>query len=176
MVVLLTPDQAVQREVREETGFKRTTIKKCLGVQKQNLPENQRMIAVSTRVYTRPDPTSFDWAFFRPGIVVDITRNVPGFTQVVYQEFDNVPEPSYVSMEIRGWVPDDALAGSVERFFFLISSAEPGKDRWTNFADNHTSSLFWSPLDSLPQIIHPQDTWLEYLKLEYPYVIQRNLL
>jgi hypothetical protein len=31
------------------------------------------------------------------------------------------------------------------------------------FTDNHVFTLFWAPLSALPQIMHPQDQWVEVL-------------
>jgi 8-oxo-dGTP pyrophosphatase MutT (NUDIX family) len=169
-----TPEQAVVREIREETGFENLHINKKLGTCTRVLPGNQRIIALPTKVFARPNTSSFDWAYLRTGIQVTITRKIQGFSQILYQEFDNVLEPNYESLLIKGWVPDDTLADSVQRYFYLVSTVDSSRDSWTQFADHHTFSLFWSPLDNLPQIIHPQDAWLDMLKDEFSQVNIRN--
>jgi ADP-ribose pyrophosphatase YjhB (NUDIX family) len=88
-----SPEKTVIREVCEETGLKFISIFNCLGVKGEKLPENHRMIAEHTRVYARPDLTSFDWAVIRPGITVTLTRKDNGFSQIVYQEFVRDPDP-----------------------------------------------------------------------------------
>lgn len=159
-----TPEQAALREVEEETGLTSVRILEKLGVQEGKLPSNQRVIVEHTKVYSRPDLTSFDWAIFRPGIMVFVEREIDGFSQVVYLENDREPNPIYVSMQIIGWVPDHTLADTRRRHFFLLEFSGQTEDRWENFSDNHTFSPFWASLRSLPEIISPQDNWVKYLR------------
>ena len=159
-----TPEEAVLREVAEETGIDSATIGRYLGSDGGPLPEGQRIIAAPTKVYARPDATSFDWAYLRKGIRVTVNRRESGFSQVTYEESDRVPEPSFVTMSITGWVPDGVLADTTLRHFFQLEYNGPSEERWTIFADNHTFTLFWAPLSDLPDIIPPQDEWLAYLQ------------
>jgi hypothetical protein len=91
-------------------------------------------------------------------------RSVDGFTQVTYEEFDRVPDPQYVTMCITGWVPDDVLASIQRRYFFLLAFDGQAGERWSVFTDNHTFTLFWAALTDLPEIVHPQDEWLDFLR------------
>jgi 8-oxo-dGTP pyrophosphatase MutT (NUDIX family) len=158
-----TPEEAVLREVAEETGIEQATIRRYLGSEEERLPEGQRVIAAQTKVYARPDTTSFDWATLRTGIQVAVNRQEKGFTQVTYEEPDRVPDPQFITMSITGWVPDGVLADTRVRHFFHIEYDGSLKEQWTAFSDNHTFTLFWAPLSDLPQIIAPQDRWLAYL-------------
>jgi 8-oxo-dGTP pyrophosphatase MutT (NUDIX family) len=159
-----TPEEAVLREAAEETGLTSLSVRLYLGCAQNKLPEGQRMVARPTRVYARPDTTSFDWAYLRKGIVVAVNRRAGGFCQVTYEEFDRMPEPRYVTMCITGWVPDEALAGTTERHFFHLEPGEGTEERWVVRADNHLFTLFWAPLAALPEIIPPQDEWLQFLR------------
>jgi hypothetical protein len=67
-------------------------------------------------------------------------------------------------MSITGWVPDGVLADRWVRYFYQLEYRGPSEERWTAFSDNHTFTLFWAPLSDLPEIIPPQDEWLEYLR------------
>jgi 8-oxo-dGTP pyrophosphatase MutT (NUDIX family) len=158
-----TPEEAVLREVAEETGIDSATIRRYLGCDGGPLPEGQRIIAAPTKVYARPDATSFDWAHLRQGIQVAVNRRESGFSQVTYEEPDRVPDPQYVTMSITGWVPDGVLADTRMRYFYQLEYCGPSKDRWMAFADNHAFTLFWVPLSDLPDIIPPQDEWLAFL-------------
>jgi 8-oxo-dGTP pyrophosphatase MutT (NUDIX family) len=162
-----TPQQAVVREAAEETGLTSLSIQRYLDCAEQKLPQEHRIIARSTRVYARPDTTSFDWAYLRTGILVTVNRGAHGFSQVTYQEHDRVPDPQYVTMRITGWVPDDALADTKRRHFFHLTFDGRSPERWTVFSDNHHFTLFWSPLTSLPEIIHPQDEWLAFFYAQF---------
>lgn len=162
-----SPEQAVLREAAEETGLTGFSVLRYLGCVEKELPAGQRTIARSTRVYARPDVTSFDWAHLRRGIPVVLTgRSADGFTQVAYEEFDRVPDPQYVTMCITGWVSDEVLAGVQRRHFFLLAFDGQTDECWTVFADNHTFTPFWAPLTGLPEIVHSQDEWLEFLRKE----------
>jgi len=159
-----TPERAVLREAAEETGLTGLVVNQYLGRAEDRLPEEQRIIAESTTVYSRPDSTRFDWARLRKGMYVTVERRAEGFAQVTYEEFDRVPDPQYVTLRITGWVPEGVLADTRRRHFFLLEFQGQSADRWTVRSDNHLFTLFWSPLDALPDIVYPQTEWLAFLK------------
>jgi hypothetical protein len=66
-------------------------------------------------------------------------------------------------MQITGWVEDEHLAVMRKRHFYHLKIEAETEATWQVFTDNHTFTLFWAPLDALPDIIAPQDTWLEFL-------------
>ena len=159
-----TPAEAATREVAEETGLNDITISQYLGAHLEKLSKDQRVIAEHTKVYAHPDPASFDWAYIRPGITVSVERRVEGYAQIFYKEFNQVPDPQYVSMSIKGWVPVSVLADRKRRHFYHLEFKGKSKDRWQNFADHHLFQPFWDPLNNLPAIITPQNEWLVILK------------
>jgi 8-oxo-dGTP pyrophosphatase MutT (NUDIX family) len=163
-----TPEEAVLREVSEETGLTSLSVGQYLGCREDRLPEGQRILVESTKVYARPDVTSFDWAHLRKGILVTLSgRRIGGFSQVTYDELDRVPNPSYVTMRITGWVPDTVLVVTRRRHFFHLEFDGQSEERWTVYSDYHDFALFWAPLEALPKIIHPQDEWLEFLRKRF---------
>jgi hypothetical protein len=86
-----------------------------------------------------------------------------GFTQITYIEHDQLPFPNYVSMQITGWLRDEFLASFRKRYFYHLKIDIETESRWQVFTDHHTFTLFWAPLQALPEIIYPQNTWLEFL-------------
>ena len=168
-----TPEEAAIREATEETGLKSLSISGYLGYAEDKLPEDHRIIVEPTRVYARPDVTSFDWAYLRKGITVKLNRESCEFSQVTYEELDRVPNPQYVTMCITGWVPNDVLTDTRKRYFFHLEFHGRSERSWTVFTDNHRFSLFWAPLTDLPEIIHPQDEWLEFLRKHFHLLMQR---
>jgi 8-oxo-dGTP pyrophosphatase MutT (NUDIX family) len=164
-----TPEGAVLREVREETGLEDFSVIELMGSKGEKLKGDQRVITEHTKVFSRPDLTSFDWAYIRPGITVNLTRKAQGFSQIAYQEFDRVPNPTYVTLSIQGWVPEEVLADTIKRYFFYLEFTAESKNRWTNFADNHHFAPFWAPLNNLPEIIPPQDGWLKFLRMKFQF-------
>jgi 8-oxo-dGTP pyrophosphatase MutT (NUDIX family) len=162
------PGDAALREVGEETGLRDLCIKEYLGSHREELPPDKAVIYSPTHVYARADETSFDWAYLPAGIMVTIRRSAKGFSQITYTEYDRVPDPEYVSMEITGWVPDDTIADAVQRHFFHMRCDTETGEEWQVYADNHTFRLFWAPMNKLPEIIYPQNTWLRYLEKVFP--------
>jgi 8-oxo-dGTP pyrophosphatase MutT (NUDIX family) len=160
------PAQAVIREAVEETGLSLSamSVRRYLGCSEERLPEGHRIVVERTQVYARPDATSFAWAYLRQGITVVLSgRRTDGFSQVTYEEFDQVPNPQYVTMSTTGWVPDGALTDTKWRHFFRLGFHGRSEESWTVYTDNHRFTLFWAPLTDLPQIVHPQDEWLKFL-------------
>lgn len=158
-----TPQAAAVREAAEETGLTALTLRRALGVTAESLPNDQRVINETTHVYTRPDPSSFDWATLRRGITVTVERQVAGFSQVTYIEHDRIENPQYITYQITGWVPDGRLASMRRRHFFHFEYHGSQIAPWWIETDNHRFRLFWARLAELPRIVQPQDKWLEML-------------
>ncbi len=158
-----TPEQTALREAQEETGLTGLTVSRFLGEADFHCAEDERYMLRRAKVYSRPDPTSFDWAMLPRAAYVRLHRQAGGFSQVSYQETDRYPDPRYISYQITGWVADDALADRQRRYFYLLACDEKTPERWTAATDNHVFTLFWVPLAALPEIVLPQQPWLEYL-------------
>lgn len=159
-----TPEEAARREAWEETGLKQVTILQRLGERLENPPQGERVVIERTTVYGRPDVQSFDWAYLPRGAQVRVLRQVPGWTQITYEEVDRWPDPTYFTMVITGWVPNQALTSQRRRQFFLLSCDAETADRWTQHADWHEFELFWANADELPEIVTgPQAEWLPML-------------
>ena len=157
-------EQAALREACEETGLTDLALHAYLGSAQDPMPADLYAITAYTRVYARPDATSFDWGYLRRGIAVTAGRTAADFTQITYIEHDCWPDPQYISMQITGWVPTSVLTNTQQRHFYHIEARTwPQETRWTTYTDNHTFTLFWASLDNLPAIIPPQDRWLSFL-------------
>lgn len=155
-----SPLAAVLREVAEETGLPAAGPVQYLGATDQLCPEDEAWVGRGTKVLSRPEATSSDWAYLRRGIKVAVLRQAAGFSQIHYQEHDNLSAPQYLSFAITGWVPDNTLTHSLKRHFFLLEHNTPTPQRWPITADNHTFTLFWAALSHLPPLISPQDQWV----------------
>ncbi len=162
---------AALRELAEETGLTNVRLKKYIGYQDEALPEQTFGIVHKTKVYARPDATSFDWAEIRRGIWVRAERAQDDWTQITYEETDQYPNPNYVTYRITGWIPNDAITSQVRRHLFHLVSDDT-RDTWTQFSDNHNFRLFWSPLDALAEIVEPQRLWLEYVQNNLNYTFR----
>jgi 8-oxo-dGTP pyrophosphatase MutT (NUDIX family) len=162
-------ESAALREVSEETGLLQLQLVSYIGCLDEPFEPDVRFIIKPTRVYSRPHKTSFDWAEFKPGILVRQLRSDGDFTQVVYEEGDQFPDPNYTTYQIKGWVPSDVLATRLRRHFFHFSFFGKAPDSWSHSADNHLFEPLWAPLDQLPQLVTPQSNWLSFVRVELGY-------
>jgi 8-oxo-dGTP pyrophosphatase MutT (NUDIX family) len=164
-----TLEQAVLREVAEETGLENVRIVARIGQRDELPPGVTHVILHTTRVYSRPSLESFDWAGLRRGIAVRLLRRQGGFAQVTYEESDFSPNPTYLSYQITGWVPEERLARANRRTFFHLELVGEAPDQWEQRTDSHRFSLFWVPLGSLDRIESPQKDWLDLARDEFGY-------
>lgn len=154
-------DQAATREAIEETGIKEFVSCNLIGSQEQYL-EGKYIIYDEAKIYSKPHTSSFQWAEIRRGITVLHERNHGEFVQISYVEGDKYPDPEYITYQITGWVEESKLVSKVKRQFYHLQSNSQFDEREIE-TDNQKFKLFWSPLNNLPQIVSPQNEWLEYL-------------
>jgi len=157
------PENAVVREVAEETGLKNVLVSADLGYRDTLMPPDRAVLIHPTRVFSRPDPSSFDWIDVSHGLWLDVLRKQDGYTQVRYREPDILPDFTYYTYEFTGWVPDEFLSQTQRRYFYLINYTGQTPVSWKVNSDWHTFTLSWAPLEDLPEFISPQDIWLEVL-------------
>lgn len=155
--------EAALREGQEETGLADLAWGGLLGEERSDLPLDQAMMALTTPVYTRPAATSSAMGTLRRGLTVEVVRAAGDFLQVRYTETDRYPDPQYMSFELLGWVPDDAVAAVRIRYFAWLSAPVSTPVSWTNFNDHHHFTLRWHRLDDLPELVAPQAPWLRFL-------------
>jgi 8-oxo-dGTP pyrophosphatase MutT (NUDIX family) len=162
-----TPEQAVLREAAEETGLTQFSAPQPLGARDELLPDDQRMLAESTPLYTRPGCDHTYGLRLRSGIAVRLEREQGACVQVSYEEWDDPQGASSpVSYRITGWVPAATLARGRRRHFFLLRYADPTPANWPVETDDHHFVLFWARLDALPAIVPQQAGWLAMLPAE----------
>lgn len=161
---------AARREAWEETGLTDLGEGVYLGQSEDLLPAGKALMAETSVAFSRPDPTSFNWATIRNGIAIQVEREEAGYTQVTYEEWDRLDDPQYVSFRITGWVPSHVLCQRpVRHFFHFEVNADPSQ-RWTVETDHHRFHLFWAPLAALPPIIHTQAGWTTMLRPRFPHL------
>ncbi len=167
-----TPEQAVLREVREETGLsalRALRVRALIGRRDELPPGSTHVTALSTPLYARPDASSIQWARLPRGIGVRLLRQADGFAQVTYEEGDRYPQPAYISYQLTGWVAEEALAQTNRRYFFHLEAQANAPELTPVFTDHHTFRPFWAPLSRLPEIIAPQRAWLDFVREELGY-------
>ena len=160
-------ETAVKREVYEETGLQLVKIKNYLGCFENELEKNQRIIAETTQVYIEPNLTAIPYKRKLPkGLTVDYLSTGEDFTHISYieYEYDEFHKPIRIDTNITGWIPNENLSAQKRRHFFLMSTQEETADAWKLQSDQgHTFEPYWTPLSPKPNIISPQNKWLDFV-------------
>jgi 8-oxo-dGTP pyrophosphatase MutT (NUDIX family) len=157
-------EAAVLREAQEETGLPLTTIQAQLGELIETFPGRAFTLRKVT-VYARPGSTSFDWAFLPRGAGVDLLRQQDGYAHVSFVEGDVYPDPTYITYQITGWVPEDCLTLQRCRHFYHLTCEFETPDTWQVDIDQHHYTLLWADVDNLPNIVQPQNKyWQQFGK------------
>ncbi len=158
-------ETAVKREVYEETGLQHVKIEKYLGCIENELDEQERIITETTNVYIKPDLNAIPYRDkLTRGLTVEHHSTGKDFTHISYFEYDKFPNPSYVAYNITGWVPNTNLSKQKTRHFFLLSTTEETEDMWELKSDRgHIFQPFWTPLSPKPEIVFPQNRWMDFV-------------
>ena len=158
---------AVKREVYEETGLQFVEIESYLGCFENELEEGQRIIAETAQVYIEPNLKAIPYKRKLPkGLTVDYLSTQVDFTRISYieYEYDQFHKPVCIDANIAGWVPNESLSAKKKRHFFLLSTQEETADAWELKSDQgHIFKPYWTPLSPKPNIISPQDKWLDFV-------------
>lgn len=162
-----TVEQALAREVAEETGLSDVIIRQHLGIQEITLPEDRRMVLQPAKML---DAAAFDASSLAFPLTRGMTVRVLGeqkdenhtrFLHVCYEEYDlNFTPPQLRRSEI-GWLRTSVLTRQVERHFFHLTPNTPTPKTWAVETDNHLFQLYWTPLVPRPQLIYSQQPWLD---------------
>ena len=168
-------ETAVKREVYEETGLQLVKTENYLGCFENELENNQRIVAETTQVYIEPDLTAIPYKRRLPkGLTIDYLSTRKDFTQISYiaYEYDKFHKPISIDTNITGWIPNEKLSAQKKRHFFLMSTQEKTADVWELKGDQgHIFKPYWTPLSPKPNIISPQDKWLDFV---YEKILIRN--
>jgi hypothetical protein len=60
-------------------------------------------------------------------------------------------------------------ARSNRRSFYHLELVGDAPDAWEQFSDHHTFQLFWARLDDLPELVAPQQAWVDFVRSELGY-------
>ncbi|MCG9126500.1 NUDIX domain-containing protein [Candidatus Poribacteria bacterium] len=158
-------EKAAIREAQEETGLKELMCQQYLGCIENELDEQERLISESTEVYIKPDQNAITFKDkLTRGLTVIFHSSTTDFTHVTYFEYDQFPNPSYIAYNVSGWVPNGCINNQKKRHFFLLSTTDETEDRWELKSDmNHIFQPFWIPISPKPDIVYPQNRWLDFV-------------
>jgi len=167
--------EAALREAWEESGLKALQLQQYIGMQDTVLPENRALMLTPATVYARPDAGSFDWARIPRAHPVACLRSEGGYRQISYVEYDEFPAQNYVTYQITGWVLANALTQQQRRYFYHLVYTGESEDQWEVAIDKHSFRPFWAPLNDLPQLVEPQQQWLEFVCGQLHYRFSENV-
>ncbi len=160
-------ETAVLRETYEETGLQQVKIEKYLGCFENEFGKQQRIITKTTEVYIKPDINAVPYKKkLTRGLTVDYHSTQEDFTHISYIEYvyDECHKPIHIDYNITGWVPNKSISSQKKRHFFHLSTPEKTADAWKLKSDlGHIFQPFWTPLSPKPDIIPPQDRWLDFV-------------
>lgn len=159
-----SPEQAVLREVLEETGLMARVVCK-MGVEEKEAPYGRgflRSSAVAVRFAPRDDA-------ILPGKVLprslyQLGERRDGYVHVHYQEYDLNQQPAPLLWEVDSWVPENEIALGTRRHFYQVEALQQSPLTWEQPADmGHSFQFFWTPVQNLPELIGEQNDWLKWL-------------
>ena len=160
-------ETAIKREAYEETGLQFVEIESYLGCFENELENNERIIAETTQVYIEPNLNAIPYKRKLPkGLTVDYLSTGEDFTHISYieYEYDQFYEPICIDANITGWVLNENISAQKKRHFFHLSTQEKTEDAWELKSDQgHIFKPYWTPLSPKPNIIPPQDRWLDFV-------------
>lgn len=155
------------RETYEETGLQHVEIEKYLGCFENELTSNERIITETTLVYDEPNLNGIPYKQkLTRGLTVDYHSTQEDFTHISYieYEYDELYKPICININMTGWVPNDNLCAQKKRHFFHLSTQEETADTWELESDlGHIFKPYWTPLSPKPNLIPPQDKWLDFV-------------
>lgn len=155
------------RETYEETGLQYVKIEKYLGCFENELKTNERIINETTQVYDEPNLCAIPYKQkLTRGLSVDYHSTQADFTHISYieYEYDRLYKPKCINTNITGWVLNEHQSSQKMRHFFHLSTQEKTEDAWELESDlGHIFKPYWTPLSPKPNLIPPQDGWLDFV-------------
>jgi 8-oxo-dGTP pyrophosphatase MutT (NUDIX family) len=155
------PEEAVIREVAEETGVTSIVAVKLLGRQLVIMSDGEMTTLRMTKLFNEPsyDSSSSGFALTR-GSTVRVQNTVGDFSMVVTDPLIFGEQSDTRVNNIEGYVRTSLLTDRIERYFFHLLSIDDRQEQWDVKADGLIFRCFWTPLRSKIEINKWQQSWL----------------
>lgn len=155
-------ENAVIREVAEETGLEDIEIISYLGVMESNLPNAESIVLMTTKLFNTPayDSSSTGFVLERGTIVQELERTGK-FSAIICDPLDQNQRPPVRKQGVSGFVRTSVLGKRVVRHMFQLTSKVPVADTWQQLADGHQFNLHWVKLQPFPKLNLLHAEWLE---------------
>lgn len=151
-----TPEVAVMREAREESGLNALRIIRHLETIPQGFEPNDRMLLEPYTLIT-----SLGAVPLTRGFHVQVVGSAGDEDDVCYEFTRDEQGRFQPDMRSRGSIPRRLLTTDVTRHLFHLTATANTPERWSVEADRHTFSLYWTPLRRDVGLIPQQARWLD---------------
>lgn len=159
-------EDALFREIREETGLTAVRLVKHLTTIAQPLEPEEHLLLTDTVLQTSPDDdgTLVKATILRRGVTVRVVEAEGKYDRVEYPEY-HMHGRELIQVSARtGWVAHRLLTHEVLRHMYHVTTTAPTEHHWMQQADEHAFSLFWVSLTQNPGLIPAQDYWYRMVR------------
>jgi 8-oxo-dGTP pyrophosphatase MutT (NUDIX family) len=159
------PEEALFREVEEETGLKKIEIVKKIGEEHNFTSADEAYLLQTMRCFGWPAQSAQrKGPLFTRGMPFQVFERKVGFTHVLHVEYDLNKVPPEELEQIDGWLPSEMLTQEIRRYFYIVRVNEETAPSWSQLSDRgYTFKLKWIRLDPKPSLVAPQVGWLDHL-------------
>lgn len=158
-------ENALLREITEETGLKNVKIIKKLGENTIYIDQNHAILTHSLRFFSWPaQAAKRNGPLCTRGLKVDTFEKKVGFTRVQYEEIDTSKVEPVLLWRSEGWLPSEVLTRELQRHYYLLLALDEKRDDWKIESDfGHTFECQWVNINAIPDLVWGQSEWLSYL-------------
>lgn len=159
-------EDALIREIREETGLTAVRLVKHLCTIDQPMEADERLIVKDTVLQSSPgdEGTLVKAIILRRGVTVRVIGGEDKYDQVVYPEYQAHGDELIQVSARKGWIARRNLTDQVKRHMFHLTATPPTQHHWMQEADGHQFSLFWVSLSQDPGLIPAQAHWYRLVR------------
>jgi 8-oxo-dGTP pyrophosphatase MutT (NUDIX family) len=160
-----SPEEALYREVFEETGLKAVEIIEKIAQEHQFTSKDEAILLQTMRCFGWPAQSAQrKGPLFTRGQRVQVFERKVGFTHINYLEHDYNQEPVELIEQVDGWLPSEMLTQEIIRHFYAVRVKEDTPGSWSQLSDRgQTFNVRWEGLNPDPVLIEAQSEWLQYL-------------
>lgn len=160
-----SPEEALHREVREETGLKKIEIIRKVAEEHLFTGPDKAILTRTMRCFSWPAQTSQRIGpLFTRGMWVNVFERKVSFTHINYEEFNFNVSPPKLLEKVDGWLPSEFLTHEFARHFYLVRALEDTQESWSQPSDRGIIfRLRWTALNPRPILMGVQNQWLSHL-------------
>ncbi len=157
-----TAENALLREVREETGIHKVSTISELGSIERHLDNKEFVILRGTKLFSTPEFDASSYGYFLDrGLIVVEKKRVGQFSEVLCDPLFLERYSARRTNEVSGYVRSSMLGKKIIRHMFHLRVEEINGDEWQVHADGHDFRLFWTSLKPKPGLVESQARWLD---------------